>query len=785
MNRIFRHIRLLIVLLGCTLQGLTHAAQAQTVGEWNLFPSSSYYTRMVEFEGQLYILSDGNVFTFDTLTCTFDKYSRLEGLTGADVRFLEHSVEDSTLAIVYSDGNIDLVDSQGKQYNIPDLKNKTIIGDKTLTACHSGDGRLYISAGFGFVVVDVARREIADSFNFGESCDAAFIFGDRYYMSLASGTWFCPITSNAYDRDNWQRLTTERITDLDIFSLDGEEHCWLTAGNKRLYRLTAEGTLYERFPSRDHFTGITEVNGKLFMTGNGYMTYDLSNDVLSLGYGFPLAQGCDIAQRDSTSYYLLHHNDGIYVIDITELRHQSTTLYEVIGENYRPQGIATTALYNLNFHDGVLAGVSGAQPQPLADQTGVLSYYIDDAWHNVGESQLRDKMLPGTYFRGLSALAKDPLHPDRYYVGSFRYGMFHIEGDSLIAHYNHTNSNISYLLPDYIADYVSAIYPEPDGTLWYTNGTVSPNLKCRTASGKWLTYPIAGFDGSHTLPRLFRGQHDPYRFLWVLCSFTETKCALYYDGGTPEDISDDDCAYFSSLIDQDGKVIKPMYFNDIVEDHNGHIWLLTTSGPFVIESPLATFKKPGLVRRIKIPRNDGTNLADYLLADVNTTCIAIDAANRKWIGTQGNGLYLISADGLQTIHHFTTANAPLMSDNILSLAIDDATGTLYISTEGGVVSYVSDAVEGSKDLSKVYCWPNPVRPEYDGELHISGLMDGTEVRITDVQNNVIYATTSVGGMATWNLRNASGARVKGGVYLVYGYNEEGEEGVVTKFLVIR
>lgn len=799
------HLGIYRIVIGCLLFLLlpTQMLNAQRVGEWQVHSSCSNFDRMVRFEEHLYLLSDNNVFTCDTTDFRFTPFTRLSGLSDAGIQFLEVSEELGILAFVYGDGNIDLMNRDGEIHNIPDLKNKTIIGDKTLYACHSDGKRLYISAGFGFIIVDMTRGEISDSFNFGESCDAAFIFGKHYYMSVASGLWHCPTSSNAYDRANWLLISPERIKDVSLFSHRETLHCWFTTLNNQLFRLLTDGEMKQQFPHRNHFTSIAHVGDYLFMHGYGYMTLDIDLGTLSFGFDEPMLNAVDVAEKDSATFFLLHKSEGIYQLRLNALPQEDATSYEILGDNVLPQGIGTTALYNLSFTDGVLVGISGAKPQPIPYQSGILATYSDGSWYNLTETDYNDQLLPmpyprkpdlpiaqlpppsPSYFRGLSTLAPDPLHPGRYYIGSFRYGFFYVEGDSVIAHYNGNNSNIDYLLDDFVADYVSAIYPDENGYVWFTNGTVSPNLKCKTPSGKWLSFPISGFDGSHTIPKLFQAKNDPYRFKWVLCTFSSSKCAMYYDAGTPEDRSDDDCISFASLIDQDGNVITPNYFNYIAEDREGKIWLLTTSGPFVIESPIATFKTPGQVRRLKIPRNDGTNLADYLLADVNTTCIAIDAANQKWIGTQGDGVYLISADGLQTIRHFTSSNSPLMTNDILSIAIDHNTGMVYFSTEGGICSFVSDAIEGKNDLSNVLCWPNPVRPEYSGDLHISGLMDNTMVRITDVQNNVLYATTSVGGMASWNLCNNSGSRVKSGVYLIYGYNEEGEEGVVAKVLVIK
>lgn len=162
----------------------------------------------------------------------------------------------------------------------------------------------------------------------------------------------------------------------------------------------------------------------------------------------------------------------------------------------------------------------------------------------------------------------------------------------------------------------------------------------------------------------------------------------------------------------------------------------------------------------------------------------IDAANRKWIGTSENGLYVISANGLSQLEHFTIDNSPLPSDNILALAYDDLSGTVYISCEGGIVSYVTDAIKGADDYSQIKCYPNPVRSEYSGALHITGLKDNSKVRICDMSNKVVFSTLSEGGSVTWDLVGESGNRIKAGVYIIYGIDENGKDSIVTKFLVL-
>ena len=176
-----------------------------------------------------------------------------------------------------------------------------------------------------------------------------------------------------------------------------------------------------------------------------------------------------------------------------------------------------------------------------------------------------------------------------------------------------------------------------------------------------------------------------------------------------------------------------------------------------------------------------------MLDGAYTTCIEIDAANRKWIGTLSNGLYLISDDGCETIHHFTAADSPLPSNGIEGLALHHATGELYIGTDKGLVSYASDATSSEESYieDKVYAYPNPVVNNYDGLITIVGLKADSHVKIVNTAGHLVAEGTSLGGAFTWNGRTSQGQRVASGVYYVLGSDAEGKEGIVTKVLFVK
>jgi hypothetical protein len=174
------------------------------------------------------------------------------------------------------------------------------------------------------------------------------------------------------------------------------------------------------------------------------------------------------------------------------------------------------------------------------------------------------------------------------------------------------------------------------------------------------------------------------------------------------------------------------------------------------------------------------------LENEGVTAIAVDGANRKWLGTSNAGVFLMSEDGTEEILHFTQVNSPLFSDEITSLGIDHLSGEVFIGTEKGIISYKSTATWGTPEFVKedVYAYPNPVEPDYEGPIAIKGLVRDADVKITDAAGNVVYATTAEGGQAIWNGNKQSGGRAKSGVYLVFASNEDGKETFVTKVLFI-
>jgi len=296
------------------------------------------------------------------------------------------------------------------------------------------------------------------------------------------------------------------------------------------------------------------------------------------------------------------------------------------------------------------------------------------------------------------------------------------------------------------------------------------------ADGQWTSYfqdPLKG------LALLSHPLLDSRGLLWFVNDNYQKPSFYNYN------INSHVLTPYTSFVNEDGASLTISSCQCIAEDKDNNMWIGTNAGPLMLETDQITAENPVLTQ-VKVPRNDGTNYADYLLSGVSIKSIVVDKNNRKWMGTNGNGLYLIAADNITTLAHFTKANSSLLSDNILSLAINDDTGELFIGTDQGLCSYTGNFSDGGNGMTKdnVWAYPNPVRPDYTGAITVTGLENGASVKIVTSNGVLVNEGIAANGEYKWYGLNKDGKRVASGVYMVEVATSEGEKGVICKIAII-
>ena len=394
----------------------------------------------------------------------------------------------------------------------------------------------------------------------------------------------------------------------------------------------------------------------------------------------------------------------------------------------------------------------------------------------------------GVSFRGSFCLDVDPSNTEHVFAGS-RNGLYEYLNGKFVKYYDHSNSpiepfdgvNTEYQL-------VTGTKFDQKGNLWVLNSSAPT-----TALMKYTNDTFTKMNHSE-LMKLNRGQLknrsngelskiiiDSKGVMWFVNNNWVLPAIYQYNTDNDEIIA------YENFVNQDGTRLNIQEgIRCVAEDLEHNIWIGSSVGPFMLES--SEIEDGGSTfTQVKVPRNDGTNYADYLLNGIDISSIAIDGGNRKWIGTFNNGVYLISADNMTQIHHFTTDNSKLLSNTIMSIAINPTSGEVFFATDKGLCSYISDATATNSEMNtdNVWAYPNPVEPGYAGPITITGLSLNADVKILTANGAIVNEGHSNGGTYIWDGCDQKGRRVASGIYMVATATSKGEKGTVCKIAIVR
>ena len=460
--------------------------------------------------------------------------------------------------------------------------------------------------------------------------------------------------------------------------------------------------------------------------------------------------------------------------------------YETVSK-LKPGGPKNNHFGFMRFKHGRLytcgGGYSAAKEM---DVPGVIQILHNDEWTIYPDTI--DK-ITGWLYKDILSIDADPNDPDHVFVGG-RTGLYEFRNAQFVKAYNVDNSPLASAVSEtdrYYRAYVliEGLLYDDNGKLWVlncNNRAFKSLFEFNPKNEQWTDHHNKLLEnGSKSLKALLAPFQDSRGYIWFVNAHWEVPSVYCYDPETKQMVN-----YFRDLVNQDGSTISSYCPYAIDEDLEGNIWIATNVGPFVVEKDNITTQGTN-VTQIKVPRNDGTNYADYLLSGVVTYCMAIDGGGRKWFGTLGNGVYVISADNMTQVEHFTTSNSSILSNNVESIAINQTTGEVFFGTDKGLCSYMSDASTSNTEMTKetVYAYPNPVTPDYTGLITITGLSFNADVKILSASGKLIAQGRSNGGTFTWNGCDKDGNRVGSGVYMVATATKDGNKGTVCKIAIVK
>ena len=461
---------------------------------------------------------------------------------------------------------------------------------------------------------------------------------------------------------------------------------------------------------------------------------------------------------------------------VAKKQEDKSTLKQIVG-TLQPGGPKHNYFYCMRFVNNLLYTCGGLWGHLIdAGRPGTIQVLDKENW-TIYDDNIAAKT--GIKYIDVNSVDVDPLDPNHVFAGA-KSGLYEFQNGKFIKHYNSENSLItSFNNIDKNYQLVTSVKFDTDGNLWMLNSQSPSNQSLieYTKEGKWVSHHKPELYNLGSLECLMQ---DSRGLLWFVNNYHGLPSIYCYQAST------DQLNIYSSFVNEDGITLTPNYVRYVTEDKNHDMWIGTNIGPLLLYKKDITSDTP-IFTQVKVPRNDGTNYADYLLSGVDISCIAIDGGNRKWFGTNGNGIYVISNDCLTQIYHFTTNNSNLLSNNIESIAINEQTGEVFVGTDKGLCSYMSDAGSPNSEMTKdnVWAYPNPVKPTYTGRITITGLSFDSDVKIVTANGILVNQGRSNGGIYTWDGKDQNGKKVASGVYMVETATSDGNKGTVCKIAIIK
>jgi ligand-binding sensor domain-containing protein len=741
----------------------------QTIGSWESHLSFKEAVHLADGSDRIYCATKSGLFFYHKTDHTVQTITKVEGLSDLDVSCIVWDNSRDLLVVAYKNTNIDLIEDN-VIHNIPDIKRKQLMGNKTIHNSLIIGDFAYLSCGFGIVVLNLEKKEIRDTYYIGENGSQSNVYdmsfdGTWLYAATESGVYKADINSpNLIDYNNWSRISDlpyptrsystvtwfggRLYACLDNASENADSLYFYETGSWNLFQTTEDSHIYH----------VGESNGKLVVVTRNWVTLYNSDNI-------------EIQKHihDGPNHAIVEQDNTLWVAD----RFSGLIRYPDpwTSEKICPVGPLSNRVASIAVMEDNIYTVAGS---------------VNSSWNNTFSHAEVNLFSQGIWegsttvdYRDLIHVSIDPGNEDHIFAASWGYGLLEYTGSELIAIHDANNSTLQSVIPGEDYCRLGGTVFDENRNLWVSNSGVSEPISVLQPDGTWISYNL---DGELQVSALGRLINTADNHKWVLCHQGQGLFAFDVNA-TLDDVSDDSYRKFN-VVDVNGNIISN-YVYSFAEDKDGHIWVGTDKGIVVYYSPSRVFSEDLFYgQQIIVPRNDGTGLADILLQNERVNAIAIDGANRKWIGTSKAGVFLLSEDGLEEIHHFTMENSPLLSNNIIDITIDGNSGIVYVGTDQGLISYKSTAIEGKEFFSDVYVYPNPVREDYNGEIVITGLVGDVNVKITDIRGNLVYETTSLGGQAIWDGNTFSGDRVQTGVYMVFCTNEDGSQTHITKLLVI-
>jgi ligand-binding sensor domain-containing protein len=749
---------------------------------WKSYFSYNTITDVSESAQNIYASSENAYFSKNFNTTEIKTTTSVDGLKAATITALYHSDTYNKTFVGNKNGLLLVVNQDGsilyKKGIIDEVPVPSLI--KKINHFLEFNGKLYISCDYGISIFDLTTFEFGDTYYMGpqgtyvsvqQTCVSnGFIYAATKGNSSGSGIRKANLSNQFLDDYNqWVDQT------------GGEWNGVVAIGNQ-VVAMRNDGMLFKsngtpfiqffQLPepgidirvNSDNVIVTTKNHAYVFNFALQQIIHIISNQVTNEVVTFTCATIID------SNIYIGTNEKGVVVTSIS-----NPTIFDEI----LPSGPIYNNIFRLKKTSNKLWATYGGYdvnsvPTPDNSYKPISIYNSQTGWSSIPTTQLQGAL-------SLTDIISNPKDENEVYVCSFQSGLLKIINGAVTTLFNETSAPPNGpesqqwvpTIPNYISVRINGAAFDSKNNLFVTNAIVNKPLKVLKSNSQWQSFNITNQLVDPFYESYGKIAIDKNDTKWIP-SFRANGLIAFNE------------KYNNKIIriktGTEGN-LPSISLRCVALDTKNQLWIGTTNGLRIISSVDSFITETEIqTKSIIILEND---LAQELFYDQFITDIAVDGANRKWVSIAESGVYLVSSNGQETIYHFTKDNSPLPSNNINDIEIDDITGEVFFATDNGMVSFKGISTRASEDLTSVYVYPNPVRPEFQGTVKISNLTNKATVKITDVEGNLVFETTSEGGTIEWDTTAFGKYKVASGVYLILISAQDGVEATIKKVMIIR
>ena len=696
----------------------------------------------------------------------------MDGLSGTSVSRIHYDADSRYLAVAYDDGDLDFI-RDDRITNVSDIKDKSITSSKKINGFLSYNGLLYLAYPFGIVSMDMATLLIRDTWytRIGNShikVNSLQVLNNEFVINTDAGIYVTATDNPAIaDFSTWQKVD-------ELGNRSFTTSCTFKDRVYVVHQGTEGDTLYYKDGTGWHLSDIQNNDIRAIAADDsllvvcGWAFFDAYDQNENKIYGmwwepeYHWQNGGDIA-IDGNTVWVADRNNGLVKF-----------IYDYWSVELIPgKGPFASTAYAMDCVDGVLALSPGMVTATWGNGWVYpnFSYFTDEKWHNIYQKD--NPSLANVY--DLTAVAINPKNTSEIFVGTYGDGLRKYDRSRVTAVYDKSNSPIH--ANDTLNGRIGGLAFDANNNLWVSCCHSNIPIAVLQPNGNWQPLTLSNYTTGNST-EVSQIMVDSRNYKWIVLP-RGNKLLVYDDNRTISNPNDDRIA--SVNLNTMAK-IETSSVNCVVEDKKGEIWIGCNLGIKVVYNPSTVFKNTLYAQNVLIKQ---INYVQNLFEFEEVTCITVDDANRKWVGTAKSGVFLISENGEKQLLHFTEENSPLLSNKIYNITINRETGEVFFATANGLISYMGTATEGREDYSEVTVFPNPVRETYHGVITVRGLMDNSFCKIADAAGNLVWQGYANGGELVWDGKDFYGKRPATGVYFVFSSNSTGKMKNVAKILFIR